>query len=260
MQIEIRNRWTAKVQFTAEIECSDDASVSLKIGRAVKWAYKIGADLCGTDLSHADLSYAILPGIHLSRAALCHTNLSHADLSHADLLGANLSHTDLSHANLSYADLSHTDLSPTNLRDANLSHADLRDANLSSSTDLSHADLRGAALSCADLSRVLPPEEIPVISNIDAAILAAIEAGGKLKMAAWHTCKTTHSRAGWAIALAGKVGADLEQKVGSFHAGCLIYAASRPGKAAPHFFASDEAAMADIRTCAAEYLGGQGNG
>ena len=44
--IEIKNRWTAKVQFTAEIESSHNASAGMKLGSCtIKAAYLSGADL-----------------------------------------------------------------------------------------------------------------------------------------------------------------------------------------------------------------------
>ena len=134
---------------------------------------------------------------------------------------------------------------------ANLADAYLADANL--------AD---AYLAGANLARAVKvePDEIPIIPNIDATILAEIEksraAGGAgLEMGDWHTCDTTHCRGGWAIHLGGKKGLALERKVGQFMAACLIYQASRHGAAPPHFYASNEAAMADIRACAARQRG-----
>ena len=127
------------------------------------------------------------------------------------------------------------------------SGADLSGANLSGA-DLSGANLSGANLSGANLSGAA----IPVIEHIDAKILAAIEAGGKLDMTDWHICKTTHCRAGWAITLAGDGGAALENAVGPNAAGALIYAASRPDKPVPNFHTSDKDAMNDIRACAAQ--------
>ncbi len=120
------------------------------------------------------------------------------------------------------------------------SGADLSGANLSG-TDLSGADLSGANLSA-----------IPIVPNIDVAILAAIEAGGALDMATWHTCQTTHCRAGWAITLAGEDGAKLEANIGPAAAGTLIYAASRPGKRVPDFYANNEEALEDLRAGAQE--------
>ena len=106
---------------------------------------------------------------------------------------------------------------------------------------------------------------IPVVPDIDRAILDAFDRGGVLNMGCWHghddavtdeqyeadRCGTVHCRAGWAVYLAGKAGFDLEDRLDSVAlAGALIYAASRPGVPVPDFHASDEEAMADIRACA----------
>jgi hypothetical protein len=164
-------------------------------------------------------------------------NLRSADLRSADLRGADLRDANLRSADLRGADLRGADLRDANLRDANLRSADLRDA-----------DLRDADLRSADLG-----DDIPIIENIDKRILSACTSEGcKLDMSAWHTCKTTHCRAGWAIALAGNAGMALEAKLGSACAGSLIYAKSRPDKRIPNFYASDEDAMADLIACAAE--------
>ena len=85
MKFEVKNRFSGEVQFTAEIECAEDASVSVKLGLAVRWAYKTGADLRDADLRGADLR-----GAYLRDANLCGANLCGADLSGADLRGANL--------------------------------------------------------------------------------------------------------------------------------------------------------------------------
>jgi len=53
MKFEVKNRFSGEVQFTAEIECAEDASVSVKLGLAVRWAYKTGADLRDADLRGA---------------------------------------------------------------------------------------------------------------------------------------------------------------------------------------------------------------
>ena len=66
MHFDIRNRYTGDVQFTADIDCAEDASDSVKLGLAVKWAVKSGADLSRADLSHADLYGANLYGADLS--------------------------------------------------------------------------------------------------------------------------------------------------------------------------------------------------
>lgn len=158
-----------------------------------------------------------------------------ADLSGADLLGASLRRADLRDA-----DLLGANLTGAILRRADLSGADLTDTNLSG-VDLSGADLRGA--------KGLPTKAI--VPDIDAAILAAIEADGcALEMSEWHTCETAHCRAGWAIHLAGRPGAALEARFGANVAGALIYAASRPDMPVPDWFVDDAEALADLRRCA----------
>jgi hypothetical protein len=185
-------------------------------------------------------------GIEDRRADLRRANLRRANLRGADLRGADLREADLRDANLSRADLREANLIGADLREANLIGADLSEA------DLSEADLSEANLSEANLSGTLGLPLAPAIPSIDAAILAAIEAGGALDMRTWHTCATTHCRAGWAIALAGDAGRDLESQFGPGTAGALIYAASRPGIPVPNFFANNDSALTDMRTFAAK--------
>lgn len=78
MKFEVKNRWTGKVQFVADIECDDNATIGVKIGLSVKWAVSNRADLRGANLSGANLYGANLYG----------ADLSGADLSDADLSGA----------------------------------------------------------------------------------------------------------------------------------------------------------------------------
>ena len=170
------------------------------------------------------------------------------------------------------ADLRGADLSDADLSDAYLSGADLRGADLRGA-DLSGADLRGAD----GLPKPLPADpvepyvrqvrsnqeraekarqrhpEVPVVPDLDRKILAAIDGGmGGLNMSTWHSCETTHCRAGWAVHLAGEAGYALEKALGGStqRAGTLIYKCSVGY--VPHFFASNDAAMADMRRRAAE--------
>ena len=145
-------------------------------------------------------------------------------------------------ANLGGADLRGADLGSANLRCADLRCADL------SGADLVGADLRSAGLSGADLRGAIGLPAAPSIPGLDAKILAAVATGGSLNMRTWHTCETTHCRAGWAIAIAGATGAELEESIGPCAAGALIYYASTG--CVPDFFASNEDALADIRKCA----------
>ena len=229
MKFDVLNHASGKAQFTADINWEANTPRSWKLRLAVQWAIKTKADLSGANLSWADLSWA---------------NLSEANLSGANLTWANLSGANLSEADLSEADLSEADLSEANLTWANLSGAHLSRANLSGA-DPSEADLSEADLSEAEKS-------VLKIENIDAKILASIKGGGTLDMSVWHTCKTTHCRAGWAITLAGAAGRKLERAYGSNVAGAIIYAKSRPCMSIPDFFATNEDALADIRESAAD--------
>jgi hypothetical protein len=203
-----------------------------------------GADLSGADLGEADLRRANLSGANLSGA-----NLSGADLSEADLRRANLSGADLSGADLGEADLRRANLSGADLSGADLSRADLRRADLSR-VNLSWANLSGANLSGVNLDEIFEIQ-IPVIPQIDRKMQGALVSWGRLDMSRYHSCDTTHCRAGFAVHLAGEAGYALEQLVGPNVAGALIYAASRPKEQVPDFYASCQVALTDIRACAA---------
>jgi len=240
MKFDIKNRFTGKVQFTAEIKARKNASEGVKIGLAVKWAYETGADLRDANLGGADLT-----GAYLRDADLRDANLRDADLRGADLTGADLRGAYLRDANLTGANLTGANLRGANLRDADLRGADLRDACLTGAY-LRGADLRGA--------KSIPP--VPKIKNLDGKILAAIKTGGELDMSHWHGpednwCGTTHCRAGWAIHEAGKKGRVLENAVGCAAAGALIYAKAYPDLPVPDFYCGYETALKDIKKRAA---------
>jgi len=96
INFNVLNRWTGKVQFTAEIDCAENTPYRVKLGLAIRWGVKNDADLSGADLSGAvlsgaDLSGAVLSGAVLRGAVLRGAVLSDADLSDADLSGAVLS-------------------------------------------------------------------------------------------------------------------------------------------------------------------------
>ncbi len=187
-----------------------------------------GADLRGADLRDADLRGADLCGAHLRDA----------DLRGANLCGAHLRDADLRDADLCGADLCGADLCDAHLRDADLRGADLRGA------DLRDADLRGADLCGAHLPKA------PIVPHLDREIYARVKDGEHLRMGSWHTCEMTHCRGGWAVLLAGPAGKELEIANGTAVAATLIYHAST-GRV-PDFYATNEAALADLKKCAAK--------
>ena len=160
----------------------------------------------------------------------------------ADLCGAHLRYANLRGADLSGVYLRDVDLRGANLRGADLSGANLRGA------DLSGANLSGVYLRGADLSGA--PECLK-IKNIHQTILQATEKEGALCMSDWHTCKTTHCRAGWVVQLAGDAGKVLEFSIGTPAAASFIYMISDPKlEKIPDFYASNDEAMEDIKRLA----------
>jgi hypothetical protein len=93
----------------------------------------------------------------------------------------------------------------------------------------------------------------PVIPSIHAAVLAVASNPDALNMKNWHTCETTHCRAGWVVVLAGAAGKELEAKTSTMFAAMQIYKASSPIRVSPtRFFETNEKAMEDMKRCAAE--------
>jgi hypothetical protein len=208
---------------------------------------------CERPADMADANQAALIAWAVKNAAKNGANLDEANLDGASLVGASLVGASLDGASLVRASLDEANLDGASLDEANLDGASLVRANLDGANldgaSLVRASLDGASLDGASLVGF----QIPVLENIDAKILAADETeGNSLNMREWHSCETTHCRAGWAIHLCGAAGYALEKKVGSSAAGALIYAVSRPGKPIPNFTSSHTDAMADMRACAAE--------
>ena len=204
-------KFTIKNRFTGKIVFEKDAE---SIRLVVEAAVEAKADLRGADLRGADLRGADLSGAYLSAAYLSDADLRGAYLSDADLRGADLS-------------------------GAYLSDAYLRGA------DLSGAYLSGAYLSDAYLRGV------PAIENIHQQIYAAASQPDALDMSSWHTCETTHCRAGWAVHLAGEAGAALEFGLGTPAAAALIYLKSDPTlERIPNFHCDNEAALSDMKAMA----------
>jgi len=176
-----------------------------------------------------DMTLSVKLGLAIKWARDNNANLSGANLRGANLRGANLSDANLSDANLSDANLRGANLSGANLRGANL-----RDANLSD------ANLRGANLSGA-----------PIIPQIHQRVYEAASQPGALNMSDWHTCGTTHCRAGWVVELAGDEGKALEKQIGTPAAATLIYLASDPTlDKFPSFYCGNGEALADMKRLA----------
>ena len=95
LKFDVLNRFSDDVQFTAEIDCDENVSRSIRLGLAVEWALKTatnlrGSDLSGSDLSDSNLSYSNLRGSNLSYSNLSYSDLRGSDLSGSNLRGSNL--------------------------------------------------------------------------------------------------------------------------------------------------------------------------
>ena len=187
----------------------------------------------------ADAPPSVKLGLAVEWAVKERANLHGADLRGAYLGGAYLRGADLGGANLHGAYLGGADLHGAYLHGADLHGAYLGGAYLGGA-DLGGADLRGADLGGA-----------PRIENIHQAVYAAASQPGALDMGDWHTCETTHCRAGWVVALAGEEGRALEAEIGTPAAATLIYLASDPSiERVPSFYCSAVAALEDMKAMA----------
>ena len=254
--IEIKHRFTGTVIWAGE---AGNILEAVKSARAAG-AYLGDANLRGAYLGGANLRGAYLGGAYLCGADLCGANLRGANLCDAYLGGADLRGAYLCGAYLCDADLGGADLRGANLGGADLCGANLRDARglpegfvvTEPATPYVRKPGRSREERMRDYRERHP--EVPVVEHLDAKILAAVESGGgTLDMSDWHSCDTTHCRAGWAVHLAGEKGYALERERDAESAGRAIYLAST-GRC-PYFFDTTERALADIKRCAAEDAG-----
>lgn len=167
--------------------------------------------------------------------------LADKDLSGKDLRRAVLNYVNFEDANLSGVNFEDADLDYSNMINANLAGANLRGASLHD-VYLSEACLLGATL----------PEGIPVIPDIHKAVYAAASQIDALDMSNWHTCNTTHCRAGWVVTLSGEAGKELERRLNNTGtAAALIYQASDPTlERIPSWHVSNDQALDDMKRLA----------
>ena len=90
----------------------------------------------------------------------------------------------------------------------------------------------------------------PIVLDIHKRIYEAASQPGCLNMGNWHSCETTHCRAGWAIHLAGEVGYALEKRTDPVFAAMRIYEASGFEINPCRFFDDDDAALEDMKQLA----------
>ena len=92
--------------------------------------------------------------------------------------------------------------------------------------------------------------EIPVIENVHQRVYEAASADDALDMGTWHSCNTTHCRAGWTVHLASEAGYALERYHNTALAAQLIYRASGYDINPCRWYDSDDDALADMKRLA----------
>jgi uncharacterized protein YjbI with pentapeptide repeats len=116
VKVEIKNRWTDAVLYTAELPA--DMESGLHMRAALEQATAAGAYLADADLAGANFADANLAGANLAGADLAGANFADANLAGANLAGANLAHAYLAGANLAHANLADAYLADAYLADA----------------------------------------------------------------------------------------------------------------------------------------------
>lgn len=108
--------------------------------------------------------------------------------------------------------------------------------------------IAGDAEGGAGIALGQPP--VPVIPDIHGLVYAAVSQPKALDMSSWHTCETTHCRAGWVVHLAGDEGRALERFHNTDLAARLIYRASGYDINPARFHDSNADALADMKKLA----------
>ena len=103
---------------------------------------------------------------------------------------------------------------------------------------------------CSDDPGRLAAPVTPTIRGIHAAVYAAASSDSALQMSNWHSCETTHCRAGWVVHLAGEAGYALESFFNTELAAMKIYRASGFEINPARFYDSDDDALADMKRLA----------
>lgn len=104
-------------------------------------------------------------------------------------------------------------------------------------------------INCSGEQGDFVPPVVPKIENIHTRVFEAASQPKALNMSDWHTCGTTHCRAGWVVHLAGEAGYALERFHGTPLAAQLICRESDPANPVSpvRFYETNEQALADMK-------------
>lgn len=100
-------------------------------------------------------------------------------------------------------------------------------------------------------TKLIDGYKVPIIPNIHQKVYRAASKPGALDMSTWHSCKTTHCRAGWVVVLGGTQAKILEIRIGTGFAARRIYKASgHRNYNNMEFCASERESLADMKRLA----------
>ncbi len=114
--------------------------------------------------------------------------------------------------------------------------------------DCNYCNYFNECRNCNGSEKEEKPLKIPTIDKIHQKVLKSASKEGGLKMDSWHTCNTTHCRAGWAIHLAGEKGYELEKRLGTPLAALKIYRENSDLEVhMPDFYKTNKETMEDMK-------------
>lgn len=92
---------------------------------------------------------------------------------------------------------------------------------------------------------------LPVLVDVHQKVLEAASHTGALNMGKWHSCETTHCRAGWVVVLAGEMARRMEEICGTRIVARVIYARSSEIRVPDWtFFETEKVALKHMVKCA----------
>ena len=89
-----------------------------------------------------------------------------------------------------------------------------------------------------------------MVDDLHERVYEAASQPGALNMSDWHTCGTTHCRAGWIVQLAGEAGRKLEDYHNTPLAAMLIARESGAPINPARFYDDNESALEDMKRMA----------
>ena len=125
IKFDVKNRWTGDVQFTAEIDCDKSEASSIKLGLAVMWAIKTGANMRGANMEGAYMEGANMTGANMEDA-----NMEGANMRGAYMTGANMEDANMRCVNMEGANMRGAYMTGANMEGANMRGVNMRGANI----------------------------------------------------------------------------------------------------------------------------------